>query len=115
MENFGTINNFGNQNFGKAENMTYSVHPNQGEHSEINDMWKENALQLVSKGQLKEALTEVVKAFHNDSHVKNQVVLLLGRISQLEVDVIAGSISKPAEAEEFNRIRQGAVSLITSL
>ena len=110
--------NFGNQNIGGSGNkiVVNANHPSyeQNEPSDGDNSWKIIALDLVAQGKLKEALAAVVKA-HNTENVKNQVVLLLGRISKVEVEVIAGTISKQEESEELNKIRQGVVSFIAAV
>lgn len=111
--------NFGNQNFGKSGDMIVrnvkksSADLSDSENEE--NSWKETALELIAKGRLKEALATVKKAHETDDHVRNQVVILLGRISLAEEEAIAGTVSKQSQAEEIGRIRQGIVSLIASL
>ena len=116
MENY----NSGNQNIGGSGNMiitgnSHAAHSEQAKVFGNEDSWKTIALELVAKGQLKQALATMIRAFNNDEDLKRQAILLLGRISQVEMDVIAGTISKQAESEEINKIRQGVVSLVAQV
>lgn len=75
-------------------------------------IWKGTVVQLVSAGQMEEALAEILKA-RPPQDVQTQVTLLAGRFSQLKIEEIAGVLDQEMKFMELNRIRDGILTLIS--
>lgn len=105
------IGGTGNFVVGKIEN---TAAPRPAEKAMVSPTDKAQLLQLVGKGELKAALLQIVRADASEA-TKNQVAQLLGRLNKLEIEVIAGTLSKQDEILETNNIRNSAVLLISNL
>ena len=77
-------------------------------------IWKSGVVDHVANGRMKEALAEILKT-RPPEEVLHQVALLSGRLSQLEIQTMAGIINKELELEELNKIRTGILTLISRL
>lgn len=111
--NYGTI--AGEVNFGGLRPSTDSpLKPKTEEQPTPVEqaIWKSNVVELISKGQTKEALAEILKT-NPPEDIRNQIALLAGRLSQLELEKIAGISDKSLELLELNNIRNGILTLIS--
>lgn len=114
------INNGGIQNIGDSSGSNYSnITINNGSNQddkEIKDTdhtLKEKIRDLVSSGRLKEALR--LFSSLRDDKIKNQVFQLLGRLSYLQEEVIAGNLAKQEEVVQINQIRSSILILTNDI
>jgi len=116
-------NNSGNQVFGNSGNVTIHSHstvitPAQAEiksqDTTPDETWKKDAYNMLAKDQLKEVLALTLKSSSQGESIKNLVIQIMGRLSRVELEVMAGTSSKQEETLELNQIRSAIVQLITN-
>jgi hypothetical protein len=114
-------NNSGNQVFGNSGNVTINSTINNHSRPENNDQkmaadetWKDDAYTMVAQGQLKEAMASILKSSKKGEDVKTQVIQIMGRLSKLEIEIMAGTFSKQEEILELNQIRSAIIQLVAN-
>jgi hypothetical protein len=105
---FGSINQYGNHN-NIIKNEIKDANE-QSQSKEGDSLWKNNVEEFLANGKIKEALHEIVRN-SNDELTRKQIIQLSGRISKMEIDLVAGTMNKQDEVLETNSIRN-AVQLI---
>ncbi|MBN8678565.1 MAG: hypothetical protein J0M29_10090 [Chitinophagales bacterium] len=111
-----SVNNYGINHGNMGHSITTSdaaskagdLHPPSVEKA----VWKGTVIKLVGEGRAEEALAEILKTSPPED-IRNQVVLLGGRLSQLKLERIAGILDKGIELKELSSIREGILLLIS--